>query len=183
MRKNIIYGLFDPRTDLCYYVGKSSIGIDRPLSHLTNSHSKEVNDWVDSLKSIFVFPKIIILEETDDINNLIELEIKHIDYQCKINPNILNKQHYSEYIKLKDVYVDLIKDLEDIGSVIKNNRILHNISQTDLANKTGMSRSSISEIEKGRNASIKSVLSILKEFNKLTGKDNYINKHKERAGY
>lgn len=46
------------------------------------------------------------------------------------------------------------------GEKLKSLRIGANLSQTDLANKTGMSRSSIAEIEKGRNFSICSLISI-----------------------
>jgi len=46
------------------------------------------------------------------------------------------------------------------GDKLKSLRIEAGISQTELANKTGMSRSSITEIEKGRNFSIASLISI-----------------------
>ena len=42
-----------------------------------------------------------------------------------------------------------------------------NYSQTELAEKTGLGRSSIAEIEKGRNFSIASLISILRAFNQL----------------
>ena len=46
------------------------------------------------------------------------------------------------------------------GEKLKSLRIDADLSQTDLALKTGMSRSSIAEIEKGRNFSIASLISI-----------------------
>ena len=47
-----------------------------------------------------------------------------------------------------------------MGQKLKSLRVEANLSQTELALKTGMSRSSISEIEKGRNFSIASLVSI-----------------------
>ena len=46
------------------------------------------------------------------------------------------------------------------GEKLKALRIEAGLSQTELAEKTGMSRSSIAEIEKGRNFSIASLISI-----------------------
>lgn len=46
------------------------------------------------------------------------------------------------------------------GEKLKALRIEANLSQTELAQKTGMSRSSIAEIEKGRNFSMASLISI-----------------------
>ena len=48
--KNIIYGLADTRNDLVYYVGKTTTNIKRPLSHLTKSHSEDVNNWIKSVR-------------------------------------------------------------------------------------------------------------------------------------
>lgn len=85
------------------------------------------------------------------------------------------------------------------GEKLKSLRLETNISQTELAQKTGMSRSSIAEIEKGRNFSIASLISIsrtlhiLDEFNfflkqqeyELTPMEIYEKekKKKKRGGY
>ena len=53
------------------------------------------------------------------------------------------------------------------GQKIKALRIDAGLSQIELAEKTGMSRSSIAEIEKGRNFSIGSLIAILRVFNLL----------------
>lgn len=57
--------------------------------------------------------------------------------------------------------------IRKIGKKIKSLRIDANLSQTELAKKTGMSRSSISEIEKGRNFSIASFISIARSLHFL----------------
>lgn len=53
------------------------------------------------------------------------------------------------------------------GEKLKRLRIDSGFSQTELAAKTGMSRSSIAEIEKGRNFSIGSLISISRALNQL----------------
>lgn len=53
------------------------------------------------------------------------------------------------------------------GDKLKSLRIDAGFSQTELAEKTGMSRSSIAEIEKGRNFSIGSLISIVRALNLL----------------
>lgn len=53
------------------------------------------------------------------------------------------------------------------GEKLKALRLEADISQTDLAEKTGMSRSSIAEIEKGRNFSMSSLISIARALNFL----------------
>lgn len=53
------------------------------------------------------------------------------------------------------------------GEKLKRLRIDAGYSQTELAVKTGMSRSSIAEIEKGRNFSIGSLISISRALNQL----------------
>mgnify|MGYP006091192561 FL=1 len=53
------------------------------------------------------------------------------------------------------------------GEKLKRLRVDAGFSQEGLAVKTGMSRSSIAEIEKGRNFSVGSLLSILRVLNQL----------------
>ena len=44
--KRLIYCLKCPFTKEIHYVGKSSSGMIRPLSHLNKSHSDKINEWV-----------------------------------------------------------------------------------------------------------------------------------------
>ena len=65
-------------------------------------------------------------------------------------------------------YIQSDKELlRRCGERLKSLRLDANISQTDLAQKTGMSRSSIAEIEKGRNFSMITLLSIARTLNFL----------------
>lgn len=65
------------------------------------------------------------------------------------------------------------------GEKLRSLRIAAGLSQTELAQKTGLSRSSIAEIEKGRNFSIASLISIsrtlefLDEFEFFLKKEEY----------
>ena len=85
------------------------------------------------------------------------------------------------------------------GLKLKSLRLGANLSQTELAQKTGMSRSSIAEIEKGRNFSIASliaisrVVQILDEFDFFLKEEEYelspmeiyerVKRKKKRGGY
>ncbi len=62
------------------------------------------------------------------------------------------------------------------GEKLKTLRVEANLSQTELAKKTGMSRSSIAEIEKGRNFSIGSLLAILRALNLLNQMEFFLKK-------
>lgn len=57
----IIYALKCPFTEEVHYVGKSTSGIVRPLTHMSKSNSDKINEWVISLKAIGSKPEIQIL--------------------------------------------------------------------------------------------------------------------------
>ncbi len=57
--------------------------------------------------------------------------------------------------------------LTDLGKYIKALRKNAGMNQTQLAERVGVSRVNISEIERGSNTSISTLLRILKVFNKL----------------
>jgi len=52
--------------------------------------------------------------------------------------------------------------LIEIGSRIKQHRIKINLTQLELANKTGLSRVAISKIERGNGANVSSLIQILR---------------------
>ncbi len=52
--------------------------------------------------------------------------------------------------------------LIEIGSRIKQHRIKINLTQLELANKTGLSRVAISKIERGNGANLSSLIQILR---------------------
>lgn len=57
--------------------------------------------------------------------------------------------------------------LARIGDKLKSLRLAANISQVELANRCGLSRTSISEIEKGKNMTISTLISILRQLKQL----------------
>lgn len=75
----IIYGLEDPNTKEIRYIGLSSSGLKRPRAHFCKSHlSRKTHrsSWIKSLNG--VYPKIVILEESQNKDDLPALEIKWI---------------------------------------------------------------------------------------------------------
>lgn len=57
--------------------------------------------------------------------------------------------------------------LQQIGAKLKEERIAQNISQMALAEASGLSQFSVSQIENGHNTSLLSILAILRVLNKL----------------
>jgi hypothetical protein len=95
-KKYLIYGLEDPRTKEIRYIGRSSNGLERPKSHITESSLKRYNTkvytWIKSLKKINLIPNIIIIQSWNNISNedLNSHEIYWIDYYKKLNYKLTN---------------------------------------------------------------------------------------------
>ena len=162
--RNIVYGLVDPRNDLVYYVGKSSVGEKRPLTHLVRqSHSKKVNDWVDEMQKIWHPVKAIVLEEVEDINELPEVERKWIE-KCKyLNPELMNHQmvksvisdSYSEEDDL--LFNRLCTAVSTFKSIVRRRRLALNLTQESLGELAGVHRTTIRDLELGRSVSTKTL--------------------------
>ena len=162
--RNIVYGLVDPRNDLVYYVGKSSVGEKRPITHLVKqSHSKKVNDWVDEMQKIWHPVKAIVLEEVDDINELPEVEKKWIR-KCKyLNPELLNHQIVSGIIS--DCYSEeddlsfnrLCTAVSTFKSTLRRRRLALNLTQESLGALAGVHRTTIRDLELGKSVSTKTL--------------------------
>ena len=61
-KERLIYALCCPFTDNIHYIGKTTVGMSRPLQHATKSHSVKVKEWVESIKEIGHGPVVRILE-------------------------------------------------------------------------------------------------------------------------
>jgi DNA-binding XRE family transcriptional regulator len=168
--KNIIYGLRDPRNDVYQYIGKSTVGEQRSLQHLTRSHSPHVNEWVKTLEENWLYPKIDIIEEVEDLDSLAIREKYWIGYYHDVNPNLLNIMLLPDEIVEtrsdqdgKD-FEELFRVVSNIGNVVKKERVYRKITQADMAKRMGVSRSTLVLLEQGRNVGmdvlIKCVLSI-----------------------
>lgn len=163
MKTNLIYGLRDPRNDVYYYIGKSTVGEKRPLSHLAKSHNDAVNIWVNELKQLRLVPYVDIIEKDIPLENLIEREKYWIDYHHDINPDLFNIISLTISVnKLRTEEDDykfnsLIKIIFDIGNILKNERICRNLTQEELSQKAGLSRSTISLCENGSNVTLDAI--------------------------
>lgn len=154
---NIIYGLRDPRNDVYQYIGKSTVGKERPLQHLTKSHSERVNQWVSMLDTKSLCPIIDIIEEVEDIDDLSEREKHWVSYYKEINPDLFNVHLVSKKIinekKEEDEteYQLMLKLLFKIPDILKRERICRRITQEEMAKNMKVSRSTLSLCERSAN--------------------------------
>jgi hypothetical protein len=99
MKTNLIYGLRDPRNDVYKYIGKTTVGHDRPLSHLIKSHNTFVNEWVDELSKLGSAPYVDIIERDIPLEQLAEKEKYYITYFSDLYGELFNGgQHIKECI-------------------------------------------------------------------------------------
>lgn len=176
MMKNIIYGLQDPRTDDIMYVGKSTQGMDRPKQHLSGSHNSLVRDWVNSLNADNLEPNILVLEGCEEPSFLLDKEKFWIDKLLKEHHPLLNTIIYESHLekrisiakiekeldtKIKNLsqkIVELSKgesetlsiDNKSLGRMVKNRRKLAGLTQKELADISGVGKTVVFDIEKGK---------------------------------
>lgn len=162
--KNIIYGLRDPRNDIYYYIGKSTVDIKRPLTHLTNSHSPKVNEWVKMLGDNWLYPQIDIIEEVEKLEDLIEREKYWINYYFHLNPDLLNIQSVpSEKIvetrssEDEKIFNVIQNHIFNIPKMLSKERKYRKLTQAEMAKHMNISRYTVSQIETGNNVSFKMI--------------------------
>jgi transcriptional regulator with XRE-family HTH domain len=180
---NIIYGLRDPRNDVYQYIGKSTVGKERALKHLTKSHSDRVNQWVSMLENNWLYPSVDIIEEVENVDDLSDREDYWISYYKEINPYLLN-------IKLSDKKINNVRSDEDeaeyefmlkvlfkIPEILKRERIYRRITQDEMAKNMKVSRSTLSLCERNANVTfevIQKYFVSLKGIDILTKSNNSI---------
>ena len=99
MKTNLIYGLRDPRNDVYKYIGKTTIGHERPLKHLTRSHNQFVNQWVEELSKLGSSPYVDIIERDIPLEELAEKEKYYITYFSDLYGELFNSgKHIVESI-------------------------------------------------------------------------------------
>lgn len=170
--KNIVYGLADSRNDLIYYVGKSSVGSKRALQHLSNSHSKEVNEWIKEVEDNWGKIKVIVIEEVVDLDFLAEREKHWIGIYSDINENLLNKNSYPKLINSYSeeddrMFSSLKNSIVFSGDIIKKRRLSLNITQSELAKESKVNRWTISQVENNSNISLTSLKKIILGLTKI----------------
>jgi len=185
MEKNLIYGLRDPRNDMYYYIGKTTVGEERPITHLHYSHNEKVRSWVEELKSFRMEPIIDILENNIDIMELNKKERYWINVFEKINSNLFNKLSIDKknIFSLSDLkwekLDDVIEIISDIPLLIKCIRLKYNINQEELSKLCGVTRSTISIAENTKDSKI--TVSLLLKIINVGEKINDLSINKKRV--
>jgi len=183
--KNIIYGLRDPRNDIYYYIGKSTVGNSRALSHLKKSHSDIVNEWVVEVRKNGFEPFVDIIEEVEDLNNLSDREKHWIKHYIEINPVLLNKQLKPKHINFsinEKKEVQLLDDvLPRLHILLKGGRKTRKLNQKEMANICGISLGTLKRIERGvTSVSLSHFIKYLKVFG--FNMDNMLSTPNENTG-
>lgn len=110
MKINLIYGLRDPRNDVYKYIGKTTVGNGRPLSHLVKSHNQFVNEWVYELSKLGTSPYVDIIEKDISLEELAKKEKYYITYFSDLYGELFNGgNHIKECINAPSIlnYNDL----------------------------------------------------------------------------
>ena len=86
----VIYGLIDPRTSECRYVGKTSRLKQRTQDHSTIKDRTPRYVWISDLRAAGLMPEPVILEELPDGAAWQEYEQFWISYMRCLGSNLLN---------------------------------------------------------------------------------------------
>lgn len=75
--KFLIYGLFDPRTEACRYIGRSSSGLHRPRQHTNRARreSSHKSRWICQLLDMGLAPVVRVLQECSSPEELSPAEV------------------------------------------------------------------------------------------------------------
>lgn len=174
MVNNLIYALLDPRNDMVVYVGKTTVGMSRPMMHLHYSHNENVRKWVDDLSAINLTPKIYVIEEGIELMELSKREQFWINEYYKINPNIFNvalngnnkKGKMDFNVNWSDVQ-NALYFLKNMPMFLKGVRLSFKLNQTELGEYLDIARSTIGILENGGDAKLSNIVAIIELYNKL----------------
>lgn len=161
----IIYGLRCPRTHYYKYIGKSSIGLVRPKTHLVLSHNNSVRLWVEELREEGLCPLIDVIEECSEDNLLEREKFWIVYYHESVSPlmNIIEYKGYNitkiqEELKIEEQKLtdklsrvkQEISNLDNIHEFIKYVRKVRGINQEMLSDLSGVGLRTIKQIEAGK---------------------------------
>ena len=165
----IIYALKCPFTKEIHYVGKSTSGVVRPLSHMSKSHSDKINEWVESLKIIGSKPEIDILENVSDEININEREKYYIRKYLSNGNVLLNSVLYSTSLVIEKFEKHLSKsnkpNIDVISQFVKTRRKQVGLTQEEFAERAGIALTVVRKIEQGDiNINLTGLLTVLAMF-------------------
>jgi len=172
MNNNLIYALYCPINKIPVYIGQSSVGINRPFTHIKErSHSKKVNDWVNSLSKVNLQPVLVVLE-SDFKDDYLNPKEQYWIYKYLNDGNILlNQKNVScSFYLVKEFDIDTEKDLLfEIRMFIKAKRKMLKMTQMELSQKAGVGIRFIRELEQGtkNNFNTGSIDKVLKLFGNI----------------
>lgn len=151
MEKNLIYALYCPMHNVPVYVGKSSVGIDRPFVHIKEkSHSVKVNEWVRDLRNAGHEPIVVVLEHGFIDEYAIDKEKFWIEKYLKEGHLLLNQTNVSSaYYQAKEFDVVNTDFLFNVRMYIKGRRKLLKLTQKELAERAGVGLRFLRELEQG----------------------------------
>ncbi|MCI1675353.1 MAG: helix-turn-helix domain-containing protein [Ancrocorticia sp.] len=73
--------------------------------------------------------------------------------------------YYDGYIRHKEVFVDVSLEAKQLGNLLRQNRVIRNYTQEDLAFSVGVSRDTIARLENNPSSvKVENLLAVLKKF-------------------
>jgi DNA-binding XRE family transcriptional regulator len=148
--EKIIYGLYHPITKKPVYVGKSTVGLNRPWNHINEkSHNIKVNEWVNELKATGMNPVLVVLDQAETNEVLDKKEVFWINSIINDGYPLLNQRLVNPvYFLLESSYSD-DDYLSEIRLFVKMKRKELKLTQQELAAKAGVGLRFIRALEQG----------------------------------
>lgn len=155
MKTNLIYGLRDPRNDVYKYIGKTTIGHERPLQHLTKSHNHFVNQWVEELSKLGSAPYVDIIERDIPLEELAEKEKYYITYYSDLYGELFNSgKHIVESISKPSIldhkHIDsALLTLFNPGEVYKMLKVSTGFCDDTIGHMLNIGRKTVGKLKSG----------------------------------
>lgn len=165
MKKRFIYSLKCPFTNEVHYIGKTTKGMTRPLSHLKKSHSEKIQQWVEELKTFGQKPLIDIVcfvSEAEDIDSVEQYHIrKYLEKGCYL----LNAQSVKPLSILPNLDKEDETGIDNISNFLKTRRKNVNLTQEEFAERAGVALTVVRKLEQGKsNVNLNSLITLLSMF-------------------
>lgn len=152
---NLIYGLRDPRNDVYRYIGKTTVGEKRPLSHLIQSHNILVNEWVAELKKANLQPFVDVIEKDIPLEELAAREKHHIACYQGIYGQLFNGgKHLVDTISKPSCLST--NDIDMLEIALSNTEEIYKVYKTQtsftdevIANTLNVGRKTVHNIKRG----------------------------------